>query len=190
MSNLEPIYLLHHLQVFRGQTLRRIVWVSLLILCLLTFILVSEDLLLNAETLISATIQTSPWVVVGGRVRRILWMDGTSPGSGSLNWFWNTLNEGSNVRSSLHEILSTVSPHNSATTCTTSEEDSSLLCTLDFFHRNLWEYPETRSFVWTVLFSGWLRWVVSFFWLTLEAWYGWWGMDQEKESLGSEWGLS
>ena len=72
MSNLEPIYLLHHLQVFRGQTLRRTVWLSLLILCLLTFILVSEDLLLSAETLIPTAIQTSPWVVVGGRVRRIL----------------------------------------------------------------------------------------------------------------------
>ena len=189
MSNLEPMYFLHHLQVFRGQTLGRTVRGSPLILCLLTFTLVWEDLLLNAEALIPATIQTSPWVVMGGRVRRILWSDGTFPGSGSLNWFWNTLNEGSNV-SSLHDILSTVSPQNSATTCTTSEEDSGLFCTLAFFHRNLWEYPETWSFVWTALFSGWLRQGVRSFWLTLEMWYGWWGVDQEKESLGSEWWLS
>lgn len=95
---------------------------------------------ISATALVPAIIQTTPHVVVGGGVKSVMWMDGPFAGSSSLNWFLKTMKEGGNVRSSLCEILSTVSPTE------LSDIACLILCILAAFNWKLWEHPET-SFV-------------------------------------------
>lgn len=106
-------------------------------------------LVISADALVPTIIQTTTRVVLGGGVKTIMWMDGTFPGPGSLNWFWNTMKEGGNGRSSRCEILSAVSPTE------LSDKACLVLCILAAFNWKLWECPET-SFVRAVLFLGWL----------------------------------